>query len=62
MVRAEGDHLVLEKRRAVLARVRRQFSVVPDGADLADELGADRRAAALRGRSWATQKLYRTRA
>ncbi|MHB8763316.1 MAG: AbrB/MazE/SpoVT family DNA-binding domain-containing protein [Deferrisomatales bacterium] len=47
VARAEGDRLVMETRQAILARLRRQFAAVPEGVDLADELIADRRTAAL---------------
>ncbi len=46
VVRAEGARLVLEKPEAILARLRGRFAVVPAGVDLAEELIADRRAAA----------------
>jgi AbrB family looped-hinge helix DNA binding protein len=39
----EGDRLVLEKREAVLHRLRRRFAHIPEGVSLADELIADRR-------------------
>ena len=42
-VRVEADHLVLERRAAVLARLRERFTVVPDTVSLVDELLADRR-------------------
>jgi AbrB family looped-hinge helix DNA binding protein len=48
VARAEDNRLVLERRDAVLARLRRRFSVVPAGVSLADELIAERRAEARR--------------
>ena len=39
----EGDRLVLEKREAVLQRLRRRFAHIPQGVSLADELIAERR-------------------
>lgn len=39
----EDQRLVLEKREAVLQRVRRRFSHIPTGISLADELIAERR-------------------
>jgi hypothetical protein len=44
----EEKRLVLEKREAVLQRLRRRFSKVPAGVSLADELIAERRAEARR--------------
>jgi len=44
----EGQRLVLEKREAVLERVKRRFSQIPTGVSLADELIAERRAEAER--------------
>jgi hypothetical protein len=44
----EGQRLVLEKREAVLERVRRRFSHIPSGVSLAEELIAERRAEAHR--------------
>ena len=43
-VRVEDDRLVLERRAAVLARLRGRFAVVPSTVSLVDELLADRRA------------------
>ena len=40
----EGQRLVLEKREAVLERVRRRFSHIPSEVSLAEELIAERRA------------------
>jgi hypothetical protein len=42
----EDDRLILEKREEVLQRLRRQFAGIPQSVDLADELIAERRAAA----------------
>ena len=45
----EGERLVLERRQAVLDRLRAAFSAtVPRATNLADELIADRRAEAAR--------------
>ena len=44
----EGQRLVLEKREAVLERVKRRFSHIPSGVSLAEELIAERRAEPLR--------------
>lgn len=44
----EKERLVLEKREAVLQRLRRRFSKVPPGVSLAEELIAERRAEAKR--------------
>lgn len=46
LVAVEGQRLVLEKREAVLERVKRRFSHVPPSVSLADELIAERRAEA----------------
>ena len=43
VARAEDDRLVLERRPAVLARLRARYAVVPGGVSLADELIAERR-------------------
>lgn len=48
LARAEEGRLVLEKREAVLARLRKLAEVVPPDVDLADELIRDRRAEARR--------------
>ncbi|HKI04037.1 MAG TPA: AbrB/MazE/SpoVT family DNA-binding domain-containing protein [Thermoanaerobaculia bacterium] len=40
----EDQRLVLEKREAVLERLRRRFAHIPTGVSLADELIAERRA------------------
>ena len=50
-VRVEADRLVLERRAAVLARLRTRFDVVPATISLADELIADRREEASRERA-----------
>lgn len=47
----EGDRLVLEKREAVLRRLRRRFAQVPPTVSLSEELIAERRAAAKREES-----------
>ena len=47
-VRVEADHLVLEQRAAVLARLRARFAMVPNTVSLADELVAERREEARR--------------
>jgi AbrB family looped-hinge helix DNA binding protein len=39
----EDGRLVLEKRDAVLQRLRRRFAHIPAGVSLADELIAERR-------------------
>jgi AbrB family looped-hinge helix DNA binding protein len=39
----EDQRLVLEKREAVLQRVRRRFAHIPAGVSLVDELIAERR-------------------
>lgn len=43
VARAEEDRLVLERRKAVLDRLRRRFAKVPAGVSLVDELIAERR-------------------
>ena len=43
IARAEDDRLVLERRDAVLARVRTLFVVVPAEVSMVDELIAERR-------------------
>lgn len=50
-VRVEADHLVLEHRAAVLARLRKQFASIPRNVSLVDELLADRREEARREQS-----------
>jgi hypothetical protein len=42
----EGQRLVLEKREAVLERVKRRFSHIPSAVSLSEELIAERRAEA----------------
>ncbi|HEX4960058.1 MAG TPA: AbrB/MazE/SpoVT family DNA-binding domain-containing protein [Thermoanaerobaculia bacterium] len=39
----EDERLVLEKREAVLQRLRRRFAHIPAGVSLADELISERR-------------------
>lgn len=48
LARAEGKQLVLEKREAVLERIRHRFAEVPEGTSLSDEVIADRREEARR--------------
>lgn len=43
IARAEDDRLVLERRSAVLARLRARYEVVPPNVSLVDELIAERR-------------------
>ena len=43
VARADDDRLVLERREAILARIRRQFAVVPSDVSMVDELIAQRR-------------------
>lgn len=50
VARAEDDRLVLERRDAVLARVRTRFVVVPAEISMVDELIAERREDAKRER------------
>jgi bifunctional DNA-binding transcriptional regulator/antitoxin component of YhaV-PrlF toxin-antitoxin module len=40
----DDQRLVLEKREAVLGRLRKRFAHIPEGVSLADELIAERRA------------------
>jgi AbrB family looped-hinge helix DNA binding protein len=47
-VRVEADHLVLERRAAVLARLRERFAAVPRSVSLVDELLSERREEARR--------------
>lgn len=46
LLRAEDGRLVLERPDQVLSRLYARFEAVPPGVSLADELIADRRAAA----------------
>ena len=39
----EDERLVLEKREAVIQRLRRRFTHIPAGVSLADELISERR-------------------
>jgi AbrB family looped-hinge helix DNA binding protein len=48
----DGDRLVLERRSAVLDRLRAAFAAVPRGVSLVDELAADRRREAAREDGW----------
>jgi AbrB family looped-hinge helix DNA binding protein len=50
VARAEDDRLVLERRDAVLARLRTRFLVVPAEVSMVDELIAERRVDAKRER------------
>jgi AbrB family looped-hinge helix DNA binding protein len=50
MARAEEDRLVLERRGAILERLRRRFAHIPADVSLADELIAERREEADRER------------
>jgi AbrB family looped-hinge helix DNA binding protein len=50
IARAEEDRLVLERRNAILARLRSRFAEVPAGVSLADELIAERRRESARER------------
>jgi AbrB family looped-hinge helix DNA binding protein len=43
IARAEEDRLVLERRKAILARLRQRLRVVPTDVSLVDELIAERR-------------------
>ncbi|MCK6529750.1 AbrB/MazE/SpoVT family DNA-binding domain-containing protein [Myxococcota bacterium] len=49
VARARAGKLVLERREAVLSRLRARFSGLPPGVSLADELIAERRAEAADG-------------
>ena len=44
VARVEDGRLVLEKREALLQRLRRRFAHIPPGVSLADELISERRA------------------
>jgi hypothetical protein len=48
VIRPEDGHLVLETESEIIARIRRQFSHIPPGVSLADELIAERRLEAQR--------------
>ena len=48
VARAQDDRLVLERRDAILARLRGCLAVVPDDVSMVDELIADRREEAKR--------------
>jgi AbrB family looped-hinge helix DNA binding protein len=50
LARAEGDRLVLERRGAVLARLRSRYAVVPGDVSFVDDLLAERRKEAQRER------------
>jgi hypothetical protein len=47
---AEDDRLVLERRQAILGRIRRRFATVPGDISLADDLIAQRRDESVRER------------
>lgn len=51
VARADDDRLVLERRDAILARVRTRLAAVPADVAMADELIAERREEARRERS-----------
>lgn len=46
--RVEDQRLILEKRSAILERLRQRFAHIPSDVNLADELIAERRADAQR--------------
>jgi AbrB family looped-hinge helix DNA binding protein len=48
VARAQDDRLVLERREAILARVRGRLAAVPDDVSMVDELIAERREEAKR--------------
>jgi AbrB family looped-hinge helix DNA binding protein len=48
VARAQDDRLVLERRDAILARVRGRLAAVPDDVSMVDELIAERREEAKR--------------
>ena len=48
VARVEDGRIVLERKEAVLYRVRQRFAVVPPDVDLAEELIAERRTEARR--------------
>lgn len=50
VARAEEDRLVLERRGAILARVRTRYAAIPEDVSLVDELIAQRREEARRER------------
>ena len=50
VARAEEDRLVLERRQAILRRIRSRFAQVPGEVSLVDELIAERREEAKRER------------
>jgi AbrB family looped-hinge helix DNA binding protein len=50
VARAEDDRLVLERRQAILGRIRSRFAKVPTDVSLADELIAHRREESVRER------------
>ena len=49
VARADHDRLVLERRDAILARIRARLAVIPTDVSVADELIAERREEAKRG-------------
>ena len=48
VARAQDDRLVLERREAILARLRGRLAAVPDDVSMVDELIAERREEAKR--------------
>jgi AbrB family looped-hinge helix DNA binding protein len=48
VARAQDDRLVLERRDAILARLRGRLATVPDDVSMVDELIAERRGEAKR--------------
>ncbi len=48
VARADDDRIVLERRDAILARIRRRLAPGPGEASMVDELIAERRAEAAR--------------
>lgn len=48
VARAQDDRLVLERRDAILTRLRGRLAVVPDDVSMVDELIAERREEAKR--------------
>ncbi len=48
VARVEEDRLILERREAIVRRLKARFSHIPEEVSLADELIAERRAEAAR--------------
>ncbi|MBX6423472.1 AbrB/MazE/SpoVT family DNA-binding domain-containing protein [Thermosulfurimonas sp. F29] len=44
IVRVEGGRIILERKEAILERVKQRFAAVPPEVDLAEELIAERNA------------------